>query len=270
MSSIPVPGDHATHSQSNLLLASLPAEDRQRVTAALIPVLMPARKVLYRQDEPIERVYFPTGGACSLVKVMKDRAMAAEVATVGAEGVTGASVFFGQTVAECDAIVQVPGPPSAAMSVKAFNVEMERHGAFFNTVIRWTQALSLQIQQTTACNALHRCEQRCARWLLMMRDRSDSDDLQLTHDFVAMMLGVRRPTVTLVLGGLTRAGLIAGGHRKGVIRILDREGLKAASCECYEAIHAQTARLSPRVERPALIRRPEPGLQEHSLETFVG
>jgi CRP-like cAMP-binding protein len=133
------------------------------------------------------------------------------------------------------------------MPTSAFMREMENHGAFYNRVIRYYQALSLQIQQTTACNALHRCEQRCCRWLLMTRDHADSDDLRMTHDLLARMLGVRRPTVTLVLGSLTRMGLIAREHQKGMIRILDRDGLQEASCECYATVKATFARLIPEV-----------------------
>jgi CRP-like cAMP-binding protein len=229
---------------SNALLTSLPREEYERLARSLKSVPMPLKRVLHKQNQAVDRVYFPTGGACSLIKVMQD-GKAAEVAAVGAEGVVGASVFFGQTVAECDVVVQLAGPDAHALSVDVFRAEMEQRGAFFNSVIRSAQSLSLQIQQTTACNALHKCEQRCCRWLLMMRDRADSDELKLTHDFVATMLGVRRPTVTLVLGVLANAGLIANGHQKGSIRIVDREGLKNASCECYEAIRVQTTRLVP-------------------------
>ena len=240
---------------SNALLASLPGDEYARLARVMERVDMPSRKVLYQQDQLIDRVYFPNGGACSLVKVMQNR-QAAEVAAVGAEGVVGASVFFGESVAECKVLVQMEGPAAQALRVPAFIAEMERRGALFNIVIRSAQALSLQIQQTTACNALHRCEQRCCRWLLAMRDRSESDDLKLTHEFLAMMLGVRRPTVTLVLGVLARAGLVAPGHHKGVIRILDREGMESASCECYETIRTQARRLVPRLgdgrERPLL------------------
>lgn len=236
-----------SHRASNTLLASLPVDEYQRLERLLEPVNLPARKVLYKQDEPIERVYFPSGGACSLVKVMDDGA-AAEVATVGAEGVIGASLFFGQTLAECDVLVQIAAPQSHALNSRAFLFEMRERGALYNSVIRFAQALSLQIQQTTACNALHRCEQRCCRWLLTMWDRTHSSELKITHDALATMLGVRRPTVTLVLGSLTRMGLIAREHQKGSIQILDVEGLKVASCKCYEVIRNHTNRLLPHLE----------------------
>jgi CRP-like cAMP-binding protein len=124
--------------------------------------------------------------------------------------------------------------------------EMGRHGAFYNRVIRYHQALAIQIQQTTACNALHSAEQRCCRWLLMTRDRVGSDELKLTHELLAVMLGVRRPTVTLIAGTLQKAGLISNGHR-GVINIADRKGLEAASCECYATVKANFARLLPEI-----------------------
>jgi len=130
------------------------------------------------------------------------------------------------------------------MPVAAFLGEMERRGAFYNRVIRYHQALAIQIQQTTACNALHPAEQRCCRWLLMTRDRVATDELKLTHEFLAIMLGVRRPTVALIAGSLEKAGLIANGHR-GAIVITDRKKLEAASCECYATVKANFARLLP-------------------------
>jgi CRP-like cAMP-binding protein len=126
---------------------------------------------------------------------------------------------------------------------------MGLHGAFFNRVIRYNQALSLQIQQTSACNALHPAEQRCCRWLLMTRDRVGSDELKLTHEFLAIMLGVRRPTVTIIAGTLEKAGLIANGHR-GTINIADRKGLEAASCECYATVKSNFDRLLPEIVGP--------------------
>jgi CRP-like cAMP-binding protein len=232
----------------NKLLSSLPIEDARRIAPQLAPVTLGFKKLLYKQGAPIDYVYFPGGGALSLTRTMEDGGTA-EVATIGSDGLLGASVFFGDSESPTQAAVHIPGNHEAyKMPVSAFMREMELHGAFYNRVIRYYQALSLQIQQTTACNALHRCEQRCCRWLLMTRDHADSDDLRMTHDLLARMLGVRRPTVTLVLGSLTRMGLIAREHQKGMIRIVDSDGLREASCECYATVKATFARLIPEVQ----------------------
>ena len=127
--------------------------------------------------------------------------------------------------------------------------EMELRGASFNRVIRYHQAQAIQVQQTTACNALHAAGQRCCRWLLMTWDRVGSDDLKLTHEFLAIMLGVRRPTVTIIAGTLEKARLISNG-RRGTINITDRQGLEAACCECYATVKANFVRLLPEISAP--------------------
>src|SRR5687767_5401733 len=189
--------DSSVPRSSNKLLASLPLEDYQRIAPGLRSVPVKLRQVVQKQDEPIEDVYFPGGGAFSLVKTLQDGKVA-EVATVGAEGAVGASVFFGQRIADCEALVQVTGPGAQVMSAELFKTEMERRGAFYNRVVRYNQALMSQIMQTTVCNGLHSAEQRCCRWLLMTHDRAGTDEFELTHEFLATMLGVRRPTVTIV------------------------------------------------------------------------
>jgi CRP-like cAMP-binding protein len=230
----------------NKLLASLSPEEYERIGQHLRSVPMKLKQTLCKQDEPIRDVMFPNGGACSLVKTLQN-GQAAEVGTIGAEGVVGASVFFGQRVAECDVVVQLPGPGAQVMPADVFNAEMDRRGAFFNHIIRYTQALMSQIMQTTACNGLHSAEERCCRWLLMTHDRAGQDELALTHDFLALMLGVRRPTVTLVVASLQSAGLIES--RRGSIRIIDRLGLETASCECYHVVRATWRRLLPELDR---------------------
>jgi CRP-like cAMP-binding protein len=208
---------------------------------------MKLKQVVHKQDELIEDVYFPSGGAFSLVKTLGDGQLA-EVATVGAEGAIGASVFFGQRVADCDVVVQLSGPGAQAMSAELFNTEMEKRGAFYNRVLRYNQALMSQIMQTTACNGVHSAEQRCCRWLLMTRDRVGTDEFPMTHEFLAAMLSVRRPTVTIVAAQLQQAGLIQ--YRRGFVKIVDREKLEAASCECYQAVKQQMRRLLPDFEAP--------------------
>lgn len=226
----------------NKLLASLPAEDRQRVFSQLVGIPLTFRQVLYKQGDAIDDVYFPCGGACSLTKTMED-GRTAEVGTIGNEGILGASTFFGDALAQCDAIVQVAAKNGYKMPVRAFTEEMNRRGPFYNRVIRYYQALAIQVMQTTACNALHSAEQRCCRWLLMTRDRVETDDLTLTHEFLAIMLGVRRSTVSIIVEGLQKAGLV--DTRRGQIRIVDRHRLEQASCECYMTVKANFARLLP-------------------------
>jgi CRP-like cAMP-binding protein len=224
----------------------LPTVDRQRIESYLKSAPASYKQIVYRQDEEISHVYFPTGGAWSLTKTMAAGGTA-EVATVGNEGMVGSSVFFGDPISHTEVIVQIAGDaPAYQMPVAAFRNEMDQRGAFYNLVIRYHQALAIQIQQTTACNALHPAEQRCCRWLLVTRDRVGSDEIKLTHEFLAVMLGVRRPTVTIIAQALGKAGLLSNGQR-GVINILDRKGLEAASCECYATVKANFARLLPEI-----------------------
>ena len=229
----------------NKLLATIPADDFQRIAPHLTTVQLRFKEVLYKQDEAIKHIFFPGGGACSLTKVMQDGRVA-EIATVGNEGALGTSVFFGDDRSFSETIVQVGEGEGFRMPVEAFVSEMARRGAFYNRIIRYSQALMSQVMQTTVCNGLHSVEQRACRWLLMTLDRVGNDNLRLTHEFMSVMLGVRRPTVTLIIGDLQKAGLIE--TQRGVIRVANRPGLEQASCECYETVKATFARLLPEME----------------------
>jgi CRP-like cAMP-binding protein len=210
---------------TNKLLSALPQADRERISSYLTTVPAPFRHVFYKQDGQINDVYFPCSGAWSLTKTMENGGTA-EVATVGNEGMIGCAAFFGDRQSHTQVIVQVAGAADPyKMPVAAYLAEMDLRGAFFNRVIRYHQAQVIQIQETSACNALHLAEQRCARWLLMTRDRVGTDELKLTHEFMAIMLGVRRPTVTLVIGALEKAGLVVNGNR-GAIKIADPKDWK--------------------------------------------
>jgi hypothetical protein len=178
---------------------------------------------------------------------MKD-GQTAEIATIGNEGIIGAGVFFGDDQSPGEALVQVGNGDGYKMPVASFMAEMERQGAFYNRVIRYSQALLMQVMQTTVCNGLHSAEQRCCRWILMTRDRVGINDLKLTHEFLAIMLGVRRPTVTLVVQDLHAAGLIKT-HR-GFIHIVDVQKLEATACECYATVKANFHRLLPEMLGP--------------------
>ena len=231
-----------TAAPTNRLLQPLPAEEYARIIPELRAVAMKAKQVFHKQGERIRDVYFPGGGACSLTKVMQDGSVA-EIATIGNEGMVGAGVFFGDHIAAGEALVQVPDGVAHTMSVDAFVAEMNHRGAFYNRIIRYYQAFTTHVMQTTACNGLHSVEKRCCRWLLMTHDRVRTDEFQLTHEFLAVMLGVRRPTVTLIAARLQREGLIQ--YRRGFVRIVNRPGLEKASCECYETVKNNFARLMP-------------------------
>ena len=231
---------------TNRILSALPVEDLQRLSPHLTPVSLRMKQVLMKQGGLIDSIVFPSSGVCSLVRVTED-GQTAEIAPVGSEGAIGLATFFGQADSPCDVVVQVPGT-GHALPLDVFKTEMATRGALFNRVVRYSQAVMSQVVQTATCNALHSAEQRCCRWLLMTHDRVGRDEFPLTHEFVATMLGVRRPTVTLVLAELQRAGLIS--YRRGTVVILDRDRLAATSCECYRTVKTSFERLLPEIPTP--------------------
>jgi CRP-like cAMP-binding protein len=224
----------------NRLLASLPPDDFQRVSSELTWRPLNVRQVLHKHGEPLAEVYFPGRSVCSITNVMEDGSVV-EVATVGSEGLVGISAVFGAPVASGEAFVQIAAEPAAVMSIDAFRREMERRGAFYDRVTKYSQAFVNMLMQSVACNGLHSAEQRCCRWLLTTHDRIGQDEFPLTHEFLAIMLGVRRPTVTLVMAELARAGVVS--HVRGHVRIADRKGLENASCECYRNVRTVLDRL---------------------------
>ena len=170
-----------------------------------------------------------------------------EVATVGREGLVGIGAVFGAPVASGEAFVQIAAEPAAVISIDAFRHEMHRRGAFYDRVARYSQAFVNMLMQSVACSGLHSAEERCCRWLLMTHDRIGQDEFPLTHEFLAIMLGVRRPTVTLVMAELTRAGIVS--NVRGHVRIVDRKGLEQATCECYGKTRLAFYRLLGQPER---------------------
>jgi CRP-like cAMP-binding protein len=217
----------------NLLLAALPLDDYQRVAPALEVVPLKLKEILHKPGEALQHVYFPGGGGfLSVLTVLQDGGMV-EVATIGHEGMVGVSaVLDGGRVPSC-AMVQAEMATCYRMTVDALRRETDRHGALYDLLTHYSQALMGFVMQSTACNAVHSVEQRLARWLLHAQDRVGKDAFPLTQEFVAMMLGVARPTVTVVAGTLQKAGLIK--YRHGRVTIVDREALESASCECYRA-----------------------------------
>jgi CRP-like cAMP-binding protein len=232
-----LPDGSALH---NRLLAALPLVDWLRIVKHLSMTPVVTGETLQEPGAPVVHVYFPNGGVYSVLNEMRDGELV-EVATVGREGMLGVGVFFGDPSGVGRTLRQVSNGDLPALAVARFIEESGKPGAFRNIVERYAQANLLQIMQCTACNALHDAEQRCCRWLLQTHDRVGCDDFLLKHEFLAIMLGVQRPTVTIVLGTLQRAGLISTKY--GRIRILDRASLEKASCECHEVIRGHFDRL---------------------------
>jgi len=219
-------------SVGNRLLNAIPRAVYERLLPHMKPVSLVLKQVLYERDAPIPHVYFPNGGVVSLLIEMDDGA-AVEVATIGNEGLVGLPVFLGVDLSAERAIVQIAGG-ALRMPAAVFVREVRPGSPLHDLLRRYTQALMMAMAQMAACNRLHPLEERYARWLLQTHDRVRADDFPMTHEFLAQMLGVRRATVTVAAGVLQQAGLIR--YSRGVVTILDRPGLEAASCECYRLI----------------------------------
>jgi len=217
------------HPHANRLLGLLPRSDYARLRPHLQRIPLGYRQSLYRADKPIGFVYFIETGVGSLVNTMAN-GDAAEVGTIGNEGVVGLPLLLGDDRAPTGVYVQVPGA-GLRMAANVFNREMARSASMRTVMLRYAHAVFNQVAQSAACNQFHTLEQRCCRWLLMTHDRMQSDEFLLTQEFLAMMLGVQRTGVTAAAGGLQRAGLIR--YRRGNVTILDRRGLMRRSCECY-------------------------------------
>src|SRR6202011_3507059 len=216
--------------RTNRLLLLLSDHDYERLRSHLSVVDFDYRKSLYEASRPIEHVYFPINGVASLV-ITTDDGASAEVGTIGNEGMVGLPVCLGDRDAPSSVYVQVPGT-ALGMDAGIFRGELDRNPTLNLIMLRYAHAFFNQVAQSAACAHLHHVEQRCCRWLLMTRDRMPTGDFLLTHEFLGMMLGVRRTTVTDVMGGLQKAGLVR--YRRGHVTILDHEGLLQRTCECYE------------------------------------
>jgi len=217
---------------ANSVLAALPSEDYRSLLGELEPVTLTSGEVLYESGERLRHVYFPSDGQVSLLMVMADR-KALEVGLVGREGIVGVPLALGADTSPVRALVQGSGS-ALRMSAAAFCATFASSLPFQREVLRYVFAKLVQARQTAACNRFHQVEARLARWLLLTRDRVRSDQFHLTHEFLADTLGVRRVGVTNAASSLQRRKLIS--YRRGDIRILDRKGLQAASCSCYEIV----------------------------------
>jgi CRP-like cAMP-binding protein len=225
--------------RTNRLLSLLSDDDYERLRPHLSQVAFEYKKSLYEASRPIEQVYFPVDGVASLVITTADGA-SAEVGTIGNEGMVGLPICLGDRDAPSSVYVQVPGT-ALILDARIFLGELERSPTLNLIMLRYGHAFFNQVAQSAACAHLHRVEQRCCRWLLMTRDRMPSGDFLLTHEFLGMMLGVRRTTVTEVMSGLQKAGLVH--YRRGHVTILDHEGLHHRACECYDVSKLEFDRL---------------------------
>jgi CRP-like cAMP-binding protein len=222
----------------NKLLAALPPEELALIEQHAVAVPMKRREVLYRPDEQMRHVYFIVDGIASLMSVMADGGV--ETATVGREGMLGMPVFHGVYSTPEQAMVQVAGT-AYRMDVDTFRELLPKLPTLECLLHRFSVVLFTLAAQNSGCNRKHSIEARCARWLLMVADRLDMAVMELTHDFVAQMLGVRRASVTETLGELERQGLIQTS--RGRIRIIERDGLQKTACECYSVIRGVVYRL---------------------------
>lgn len=216
----------------NRILDLLPRDESSRLLSSSLGVSMSHGQEVYRQDGPMPHIYFPTIGVFGIV-ILTGEGKLVEATTVGNEGMLGLPAFLGLDLHPFSVVSQVPG--EALQVPAAVFVQALKPGGMLDRLLRRYTLYRLRCaNQTGACNTLHCVEERMSRWLLMAHDRVGKDEFVLTHEFLSELLGVRRQTVSIIAGMLQQAGFIT--YRRGVLRVLDREGLEAASCECYEAM----------------------------------
>ncbi len=232
---------HDTDPRLNRLLAVLPDDEWQRWQPQLEWVSLPLGQVLYESGRAMDHAYFPTSAIVSLLYVLEGGS-SAEIAVVGREGVVGISLFMGGESTPSRAVVQSAGEGFRLRS-GVLKTEFNRSGAVMHLLLRYTQALITQMAQTAVCNRHHSLEQQLCRWLLLSLDRLQGDELVMTQELIANMLGVRREGVTEAALKLQKRGLIR--YARGHIRVLDRAGLEATTCECYEVVRKEYERLLP-------------------------
>jgi CRP-like cAMP-binding protein len=221
----------------NRLLLALPTRNLRQLMPEIEHIPCEHGQVLMDADSSLDHVFFPDSGVVSVVAVYADGSII-EMATIGREGCTGVQAVFGAKNSSVQLLVQIPGS-AAKMSRAAFMRAMQSMPSFRNLMYAYVHAFLEQVMVSVACNGAHGLKQRLARWLLMMRDRTDDDALPITQSLLAEMLGVQRPTITNAAQELERAGLIERGRMQ--VTIVDRQGLTEASCECYRLVRARIA-----------------------------
>jgi CRP-like cAMP-binding protein len=232
--------------EQNQILEALPPAERQRLFPHLKLVTLPLGSVLYEAGDAQRYIYFPIDVIVSLLYVLKDGS-SAEIAVVGNDGAIGIALFMGGATTTNRAIVQSAGY-AYRMTRRRLKQEFERHGEMLHILLRYTQALITQMAQTAVCNRHHSVDQQLCRWLLLSLDRLAANELIMTQELIANMLGVRREGVTEAAGKLQKLGAIR--YRRGRITVLDRPQLEALSCECYEVVKKETDRLLPERRTP--------------------
>lgn len=226
--------------ERNRLLRALPAADYKRILAQLTTVSLDAGHIVSQAGARLEYIYFPRTAVFSMISIMRDGA-AAEVGTVGDEGVVGLPALLGVDASPTRTLVQIAGD-AGRMPVRAFHAAVAQNDALRALLLRYTQSYLNQVAQSAACNRLHPLAERCARWLLMTDDRVASDDgFFLTQEHLSYMLGVRREAVSAAAAGLQSKGTIR--YRRGHMTITNRSRLEAASCECYDVVTTEHNRL---------------------------
>lgn len=234
-----VRSDDAQSPTRNRLISTLPGDVYDRLQPNLLPVTLSLGEVVYESGGRPEYVYFPTGAVVSLLYTMEDGSTA-EVGLTGNEGIVGIALFLGGDTTPNRAVVQIAGG-ALKMRARLLQEEFARGGPVQQLLLRYTQALITQISQTAVCNRLHAVEKRLCRWLLLSHDCVQSNELTMTQEFIANMLGGRRESVTVAAARLQDAGLIH--YTRGHITILDRAGLESAVCECYRIVRDEFNRL---------------------------
>ncbi len=226
----------------NKILAALPDKEYQRLLPRLTPVSLGLGETLYEVEGSIRHVYFPNSSVVSLVTHMEE-GTSVEVGLIGGEGMVGLSVVMGDDVSQNHAVVQI-ADGAMRLSTSALRAELKHGGKLQGLLLRYSLVLLKQVSQTAACNRNHNMGERLARWLLLCQDRVGGSELRLTQEFLAQMLGTRRSRVSEAAIILQRAGLLR--YSRGIITILDREGLEEFVCECYRAVKAEFDRLFTR------------------------
>jgi CRP-like cAMP-binding protein len=234
-----MPGDHDP--QQNHLLAALPPAERERLFPHLELISLPLGEALYESGDRLRHVYFPTDSIVSLLFVLEDGA-SAEISVVGNEGLIGVALFMGGETTPSRAIVQSAGYAYRLIGQRLKD-EFHRNGDMQLLMLRYTQALITQMAQTAVCNRHHSVDQQLCRWLLLSLDRLSSNELTMTQELIANMLGVRREGVTEAAGKLQKLGVI--DYCRGKITVLDRPKLEKLCCECYAVVKIETDRLLP-------------------------
>jgi CRP-like cAMP-binding protein len=258
-----MPSSHTTEHIANRILLSLPQTTLERLQPALELRAMAKRDPIDRFDQPIEYLYFVNRGLISFVKTMED-GRTVEIGVVGIEGISSSHALFGINKAVLEALVQVPGT--------AFRISRDNLKHLISEDIALREALEkyahfsvAAFAQTAACNRLHHLDERCCRWLLITHDSARSDTFSLTHEFLAMMLGVQRAGVSIAANALQRAGLIQ--YRHGQVTIVDRSGLEDAACECYRAMGTEFDKLFPTPKNSHGVLKPERQMPSHLCHT---